>query len=152
MGTKLGSMRESTGRARHPALPAASVSAGTAPSRPCETSAITTAEYEEFEQAAPIQFAFLFTFSVPRSEHPRPADARSPSRDSSLSGVDSSPEASSCPLPQISSTRLGSGPRRNTLRASMCRIQRTNFKKGATNHVQQSHPHRPSRKECRSQK
>jgi len=65
--------------------------------------------------------------------------------------VDSSPEASSCPLPQISSTRLGSGPRRHTLRASMYRIQRTNFKKGASNHVQQNHPHRPSRKECRSQ-
>jgi len=82
MGTTLGSMRVSTGRARHPALPAASVSIGPAPSRRGETSAIPTAESEEFEQAAPIQFAFLFAFSVPRSEHPRPADARSPSRDS----------------------------------------------------------------------
>jgi hypothetical protein len=67
-------------RARHPALPAASVSAGPAPSRRCEPSAISTAESEDFEQSAPIQFAFLFAFSVPRSKHPRPADARSPSR------------------------------------------------------------------------
>jgi hypothetical protein len=66
----------------------------------------------------------LFASSVPRSKRPRPADARSSSRDSCLSDVDSSPEASSCPLPQISSTRLGSGPRRHTLQASMYRIQR----------------------------
>ena len=48
---------------------------------------------------------------------------------SRLSGVDSSPEASSGPFPQISFTRLGSGSRRHTLRASMYRIQRTNLKK-----------------------
>ena len=46
-----------------------------------------------------------------------------------LSGVDSSPEASSGPSPQISSTRLGSRSRRHTLRASMYRIQRTNLNK-----------------------
>ena len=46
-----------------------------------------------------------------------------------LSGVDSSPEASSGPSPQISSTRLGSRSHRHTLRASMYRIQRTNLNK-----------------------
>jgi single-strand DNA-binding protein len=51
-----------------------------------------------------------------------------------LSGTDSSPKASLSPLPQIFSSRLGSGPRRHTLRASMYRIQRTNLKNGA-NHM-----------------
>ena len=37
---------------------------------------------EEVEHAAPFPFAFLVAFSVPRSEHPRPSDARSPSRHS----------------------------------------------------------------------
>ena len=46
-----------------------------------------------------------------------------------LSGMDSSPEASSGPSPQISSTRLGSRSHRHTLRASMYRIQRTNLNK-----------------------
>ena len=121
-------------RTSHPAQPVAGASTEQAPSRCGATSAIPTAESEAFEHAAPIQFAFLFAFSVPRSKHPRPADARSPSRDSSLTDVDSSPEASSCPLPQISSTRLGSGPRRHTLRASMYRIQRTNFKSRSRDH------------------
>jgi hypothetical protein len=39
------------------------------------------------------------------------------------------PVASPGPLPQILSSRLGSGSRRHTLRASMYRIQRTNQKK-----------------------
>jgi hypothetical protein len=39
-----------------------------------------------------------------------------------LPGVDSSPETSSGPLPRIVSSRLGSGSRRHTLRASMYRI------------------------------
>src|SRR6202789_746745 len=68
-----------------------------------------------------------------------------------LLGVDSSPETSSGPLPRIVSSRLGSGSRRHTLRASMYRIQRTNLNNGAKDNVQQSDPHRSSRKECRSQ-
>src|ERR1700685_3962408 len=68
-----------------------------------------------------------------------------------LSGVDSSPETSSGPLPRIVSSRLGSGSRRYTLRASMYRIQRTNPNNGAKDNGQQSHLHRSSRKECRSQ-
>src|SRR3984885_5760830 len=68
-----------------------------------------------------------------------------------LSGVDSSPETSSGPLPRIVSSRLGSGSRRHTLRASMYRIQRTNLNNGAKDNVQQSDLHRSSRKECRNQ-
>ena len=44
-------------------------------------------------------------------------------------GADSCPQASCGPLPQIPSSRLGSGSRRHTLRASMYRRQRTNQKK-----------------------
>src|ERR1700678_3177917 len=65
--------------------------------------------------------------------------------------MDSSPETSSGPLPRIVSSRLGSGSRRHTLRASMYRIQRTNLNNGAKENVQQSDLHRSSRKECRSQ-
>src|ERR1700761_5692110 len=50
-----------------------------------------------------------------------------------LRGADSCPKASVGPLPQILSSRLGSGSRRHTLRASMYRIQRTNQKKGSHN-------------------
>ena len=60
------------------------LSAETTPSRDCKTSAIQATEDEVVELAAPLPFAFLFAFSVPRSKHPRPADARSPSRDSSF--------------------------------------------------------------------
>ena len=97
--------------------------------------------------AAPFRFAFLSAFSVPRSEHPRPSDARSPIRNPlcAFEGVDSFPQASCGPLPQMSSSRLGSGSRRHTLRASMYRRQRTNQKKRSQTHVQQSHPHRPPR-------
>lgn len=69
-------------RALHRSLPIACVSAGPATSHRCETSAIPTAECEAFEHADPIQFVFLVAFSVLRSKHPRPADARSSSRDS----------------------------------------------------------------------
>ena len=34
---------------------------------------------EPLNRAAPFRFAFLSAFSVPRSRHPRPSDARSPS-------------------------------------------------------------------------
>ena len=44
-------------------------------------------------------------------------------------GADSFPQASWGPLPQIQFSRLGSGSRRHTLRASMYRRQRTNQKK-----------------------
>jgi len=40
----------------------------------------TGAMREAVEQAAPFRFAFLSAFSVPRSRHPRPSDARSPSQ------------------------------------------------------------------------
>ena len=78
----------------------------------------------------PFRFAFLSAFSVPRSEHPRPSDARSPSRNPlcAFKGADSFPQASCGLLPQIPSSRLGSGSRRHTLRASMYRRQRTNQK------------------------
>jgi hypothetical protein len=46
-----------------------------------------------------------------------------------LQGADSLPQASWGPFPQILSSRLGSGSRWHTLRASMYRIQRTNQKK-----------------------
>ena len=46
-----------------------------------------------------------------------------------LRGADSFPIASLGPLPQILFSRLGSGSRRHTLRASMYRRQRTNQKK-----------------------
>src|SRR5580658_3393663 len=46
-----------------------------------------------------------------------------------LPGADSCPIASLGPLPQILSSRLGSGSRRHTRWASMYRIQRTNQKK-----------------------
>jgi hypothetical protein len=46
-----------------------------------------------------------------------------------LTGADSCPKASLGPLPQILSSRRGSGSRRHTLRASMYRRQRTNQKK-----------------------
>jgi hypothetical protein len=52
-----------------------------------------------------------------------------------LPGMDSSPETSSGPLPRIVSSRLGSGSRRHTLRASMYRIQRTNLNNGAKDNV-----------------
>jgi single-strand DNA-binding protein len=48
-----------------------------------------------------------------------------------LRGADSCPIASLGPLPQIPSSRLGSGSRRHTLRAGMSRIQRTNPNNGA---------------------
>jgi hypothetical protein len=44
-------------------------------------------------------------------------------------GADSCPQASSGPLPQIPSSRRGSGSRRHTRWASMYRRQRTNQKK-----------------------
>lgn len=68
-----------------------------------------------------------------------------------LSGVDSSPETSSGPLPRIVSSRLVRGARRHTLRSSMYRIQRANPNNGAKDNGQQGHLHRSSRKECRSQ-
>ena len=37
---------------------------------------------EALNSAAPFRFAFLSAFSVPRSKHPRPSDARSPAKDS----------------------------------------------------------------------
>jgi hypothetical protein len=37
-------------------------------------------EEKLLNRAAPFRFAFLSAFSVPRSKHPRPADARSPSQ------------------------------------------------------------------------
>jgi hypothetical protein len=46
-----------------------------------------------------------------------------------LQGADSLPQASWGPFPQIQSSRLESGSRRHTLRASMYRRQRTNQKK-----------------------
>ena len=66
------------------------------------------------------------SFSVPRSEHPRPADARSPSkvRFAPFRFRTPSTKASLGPLPKNSFTRLGSGSRRHTLRASMYRTQR----------------------------
>src|ERR1700735_2406527 len=48
-----------------------------------------------------------------------------------LQGADSFPQTSWGPLPQIQFSRLGSGSRRHTLRASMYRIQRTNPNNGA---------------------
>jgi len=47
--------------------------------------------------AAPFRFAFLSAFSVPRSEHPRPSDARSPFRNPlcALEGADSCPHSES---------------------------------------------------------
>jgi hypothetical protein len=79
---------------------------------------------------APFRFAFLSAFSVPRSRHPRPSDARSPSRIrcAPLQGADSCPKASLGPLPQILSSRRGSGSRRHPRWASMYRRQRTNQK------------------------
>src|SRR5258708_5289221 len=66
-------------------------------------------------------------------------------------GADSCPQASCGPLPQILSSRRGSGSRRHTRWASMYRRQRTNQKKRSKHHVQQSHPHRPPRTKRRSQ-
>ena len=40
----------------------------------------TRAMRRAVEIAAPFRFAFLSAFSVPRSKHPRPSDARSPSQ------------------------------------------------------------------------
>jgi hypothetical protein len=40
----------------------------------------TRAMREPLNRAAPFRFAFLSAFSVPRSRHPRPSDARSPSQ------------------------------------------------------------------------
>ena len=37
-------------------------------------------EERPLNRAAPFRFAFLSAFSVPRSKHPRPSDARSPSQ------------------------------------------------------------------------
>jgi hypothetical protein len=91
----------------------------------------TRAMSRAVEIGAPFRFAFLSAFSVPRSKHPRPSDARSPFsiRYAPLRGADSFPIASPGPLPQIQFSRLGSGSRRHTLRASMYRTQRTNQKK-----------------------
>jgi single-strand DNA-binding protein len=96
----------------------------------------TLAMRETVEQGAPFRFAFLSAFSVPRSRHPRPSDARSPSKNplrASQEVADSCPQASCGPLPQIPSSRRGSGSRRHTRWASMYRRQRTNQKETELN-------------------
>jgi hypothetical protein len=79
----------------------------------------------------PSRFAFLSAFSVPRSRHPRPSDARSPSQNplrASQKVRTPAPRQAVVPLPQILSSRRGNGSRRHTRWASMYRRQRTNQK------------------------
>src|ERR1700710_2670919 len=84
---------------------------------------------------APFRFAFLSAFSVPRSRHPPFGRTLSfPESAARLSrGADSCPKASVGPLPQILSSRRGSGSRRHTRWASMYRRQRTQPKETELN-------------------
>src|SRR5580704_4613366 len=103
--------------------------------------------------AAPFRFAFLSAFSVPRSEHPRPSDARSPFSKSAM-------RLRRCGL--LPPGKLWS-PSKDfvkspwewvaTAHPSGKRVPQTADKPKETEptHVQQSHPHRPPRTERRSQ-
>jgi hypothetical protein len=96
-----------------------------------ETSAIQSDQPETAEQASSISVCLSVCVQRAALRTPPPFGRTLSFQTfaSRLSGVDSSPEASSGPFPQISSTRLGRGSRRHTLRASMYRIQRTNLNK-----------------------
>jgi hypothetical protein len=100
-------------------------------SRSSGTSAIQADQWEEVEQASSISVCLPVCVQRAALRTPPPF-GRTLSRKRfalRLLGADSSPKASLGPLPQIFFCRLGSGPRRHTLRASMYRIQRTNLKK-----------------------
>jgi hypothetical protein len=94
-----------------------------------------------------IGFSTVDAFSVPRSEHPRPADARSPSevRFAPSRFRTPSAKASLGPLPENFLGRLGSGSRRHTLRASMYRTQREIPQHRSKKHVQSHTTHRSHR-------
>ena len=107
------------------------LASGQSQSRSRETSAIQADQWETVEQASSISVCLSVCVQRAALRTPPPFGRTLSFQTfaSRLSGVDSSPEASSGPFPQISSTRLGSGSRRHTLRASMYRIQRTNLNK-----------------------
>jgi hypothetical protein len=50
------------------------------PAQPQWTTVPNGGGFRALNRAAPFRFAFLSAFSVPRSRHPRPSDARSPSQ------------------------------------------------------------------------
>ena len=97
--------------------------------------------------ALQIGLSTVDAFSVPRSKHPRPADARSPSevRFAPFRFRTPPTKASLGPLPENFFSRLGSGSRRHTLRASMYRTQREIPKYRSQHNVQSHNPHRPHR-------
>ena len=104
--------------------------------------------------AAPFWFAFLFAFSVPRSKHPRPSDARSPSQNPLRASQEvrtPCPRQAGVPFRRFRPVALGVG-RDGTPSGQACTADSGQTKRnGAKYHVQQSHPHRPPRTERRSQ-
>src|SRR5206468_8727437 len=74
------------------------------------------------------------------------------SSDVCSSDLDSCPKASLGPLPQIHSTRLGRGWHGTPSGQACTASSGTNqTKRSQSHHVQQSHPHRPTRTERRSE-
>jgi hypothetical protein len=92
-------------------------------------------EGSPLNRAAPFRFGFLSAFSVPRSKHPRPSDARSPTQNPLRASMRCGllPQSKFGSPPQIPFSRRGSGSRRHTRWASMYRRQRTNQKKRSPN-------------------
>jgi hypothetical protein len=105
-------------------------------------------------RAAPFRFAFLSAFSVPRSKHPRPSDARSPSQNPLRASQEvrtPAPRQAVVPFRRFYPVAEGVG-RDGTPVGQACTADSGQTKRnGAKHHVQQSHPHRPPRTERRSQ-
>ena len=105
-------------------------------------------------RAAPFRFAFLSAFSVPRSRHPRPSDARSPFQNplrASREVRTPAPRQAGVPFRRFSPVAEGVG-RDGTPVGQACTADSGQTKRnGAKHHVQQSHSHRPPRTERRSQ-
>jgi len=93
-------------------------------------------------------------FSVPRSEHPRPSDARSPAQNPLRASQEvrtPAPRQAVVPFRRSHPVAAGVG-RDGTPVGQACAADSGQTRRnGAKHHVQQSHPHRPPRTERRSQ-